>query len=262
VEDAQELYEQCFVPLLYHELWESIKQDAKSIISSNFSNANDIINIEMTRSEPQLAQPAHPSELPIPTTLLFGSYSFEVDLGFTRTLPRFGLGDVLLIGINLHGQLQRFFAVVVHISDLWPAPTQTIVMTNPAERDDNENIIRVQSNIVLYTSKRCSDAIAKYRTSVRSNTIPVIKLSNFTSSRRHISAVYNLRTLSKQRNLLLPVADDPYLHGGNIPNAPVESEIEENFNENQRNIIKYAERIFHDTNNGRLHLVHGPPGLM
>ncbi|CAF1426611.1 unnamed protein product [Adineta steineri] len=114
VEHAQERYEQCFIPLLYHELWENIKHDAKSVISNNFSNTNDNITIEIKKNEPQVAQPTHPSESPIPTTLIFGSYSFDIDLSFTRTFPKLGLGDIIVISINPQGQIQRFFAVVVH----------------------------------------------------------------------------------------------------------------------------------------------------
>ncbi|CAF4124354.1 unnamed protein product, partial [Adineta steineri] len=126
VEHAQELYEQCFIPLLYHELWENIKHDAKSIISNNFSNANDNITIEIKKNEPQVAQPAHRSESPIPTTLIFGSYSFDIDRSFTRTFPKLGLGDIILISIKTQGQTQRFFAVVVHVNDRWPANMDTI----------------------------------------------------------------------------------------------------------------------------------------
>ncbi|CAF3589183.1 unnamed protein product, partial [Adineta steineri] len=212
VEHAQELYEQCFIPLLYHELWENIKHDAKSIISNNFSNANDNITIEIKKNEPQVAQPAHRSESPIPTTLIFGSYSFDIDRSFTRTFPKLGLGDIILISIKTQGQTQRFFAVVVHVNDRWPANMDTIPVTDLVEGMDNKNIINVNSRIVLYTSKKCSDVIEKHCTSVRSNTISVAKLSNFTSSRRHISAVYNLRKFSKQRTLVRVGREAPLDH--------------------------------------------------
>ncbi|CAF1230519.1 unnamed protein product [Adineta steineri] len=213
VEHAQERYEQCFIPLLYHELWENIKHDAKSVVSNNFSNADNNITIEIKKNEPQVAQPTHPSVSPIPTTLIFGSYSFDIDLSFTRTFPKLGLGDIILISINPQGQIQRSFAVVVHVSDRWPANMDTIpITTDLVEGMKNKNTIKVKSKIVFYTSKKCSDVIAKHCTSVRSNTIPVTKLGNFTSSRRHISAVYNLRTFSKQRTLVRVGREAPLDH--------------------------------------------------
>ena len=85
-----------------------------------------------------------------------------------------------------------------------------------------------------------------------------MKLTNMTSSRRHISAVYNLHTFPKQRSLLQPLKTDPYFHHPVILDGPIGAL--SNFNDAQIRVIQYAEQIFGDNGIDRLHLVHGPPG--
>jgi len=259
VETAQKLYEQSFVSLLYHELWENIKHDIKSMISSDLFTNDGNIKIKITKCESQVTQTAHPNESPHPTTLIFGSYSFEIDPLFTKTFPRLGLCDIVLININLQGQHRSFFGVVVHVIDNWPPHMDKDAVTSLKECNENKHIIQVKSDVVLYTSKKCLDAVAKHCGSVRPQTVSVLKLTNITSSRRHISAIYNFHTFSKQRNLLKPSNTDEYFYYDNLPN---DLQVNGNFNHDQMQVIKFAQRIFDDNTNNRLHLVHGPPGLM
>jgi hypothetical protein len=261
VEAAQNLYERCFIPLLYHELWENIKHDIKSMrtFKDLFSTHSDI-EIQITGYEPLVTQPTHPSELSIPTTLIFGSYSFQIDLSFTRTIPKLGLCDIVLININPQHGYPSFFAIVVHIDDDYPSDIVCVADTKFTDCNDNKHIIEVKSKVVLYASKVCSDMMQEHCRRSGQQTISVIKLTNITSSRRHISAIYNLRKFSKQKSLLMPVDTDPYFRYEDIPNMA--AVVLGKFNDDQMRVIAYAEHIFCNKKYDRLHLVHGPPGLV
>ena len=54
VESAQRLYEECFVPLLYHELWESMRQVASSMSREVLFSTSSGIEIQITRYLPQV----------------------------------------------------------------------------------------------------------------------------------------------------------------------------------------------------------------
>ncbi|CAF1207863.1 unnamed protein product [Adineta ricciae] len=244
---AQDFYERCFMPLLYHELWESIIDDAKPLISNELFNRDGDIIIQIRRYEPQETQPTHHSEKVIPTTLIFGSYSFDIDFSFTRIFPKLGLGDIVLINIKLPSQQKSFFAIIVHTFDRWP---------ENVEVSSSDKIVKVQSDIVLYTSKKCSDAITKI-CNPSPREISVTKLSNLTSCRRQISAVFNLPKFEKQTSMLMPDDTDPYFQHINIRNN---EHINGDFNENQRDVIRYAIQMFNENNSSHMHLVHGPPG--
>ncbi|UJR12657.1 hypothetical protein I4U23_016831 [Adineta vaga] len=243
VEKGQERYEKCFVPLLYHELWENIKKDVKSLLSSELFNRDGDINIQIIKYES-----TYSSETCIKTTLIFGSYSFETDLSFTRVFPKLGLGDIVLINIKNFGQKQSFFAVIVHVFDQWPENMNTIL---------DKQIINIKSDIVLYVSKKCSNAITKKCNNSQLE-VSVLKLSNITSIRRQISAICNLEKFTEQENLLMPTDMDPFFQYDNIPNDL--PNIIGDFNDNQINVIKYAIHMFREEKHSHLHLVHGPPG--
>ncbi|CAF4640902.1 unnamed protein product, partial [Rotaria sp. Silwood2] len=128
------------------------------------------------------------------------------------------------------------------------------------ECDNNKHVIQVKSDVVLYASKACSDDIENHCRSLGSQKILIIKLTNITSPRRQISAIYNLRTFSKQESLLKPSNTDPYFHHENLLTA--QSRALGNFDDAHMRVINYVERIFGDNGNGidHLHLVHDPPG--
>ena len=113
--------------------------------------------------------------------------------------------------------------------------------------------------MVLYVSKKCSDAVEKHCRHLTPQTISVVKLTNITSARRHISAIYNLSSFSKQRNLLKPSNIDPYFQQELLDNSAA---VPGDFNTAQIRVIRYVEEIFNDNENDHLHLVHGPPGIL
>jgi hypothetical protein len=250
------------VPLLYHELWEGIKGDSKVSSSNDLLNTDGNIEIEITEYRAQTTLSADGNGSPTATTLISGSYSFEIDLLFNRTFPKLGLCDVVLINIGLEHNRRNFFAVVVHVVDHWPIQMENSIDRNLKDYSDSKQIIRVSSQVVLYVSKQCSDAAQKHCESLKPQKISLVKLSNITSSRRQISAIYNISSLAddKRKSLLQPSDTDVYFHHEHLPiDQAVASE---NFNIDQMRVINYAERIFNDEAVDRLHLVHGPPGLV
>jgi hypothetical protein len=260
VEIAQKLYEKCFIPLLYHELWENIKHDIKSKPCEDLFRIAGDIEIEITRYVPQMTQAADPSELSTNTTLIVGSYSFKTDLLFNKSFPKLSLCDMVLINMDVQDKRHSFFAVVVHVIDHWPSNMENIENVSSTEPDNDKHIIEVKSDVVLYTSKKCSDAVQKNYQRLGAKKMSVVKLTNVTSSRRQISAIYNLRTFSKQKSLLKPSNMDFYFHHEQFPAVP--TVVLGNFNNTQMQVIEYAERICRDNRTDRLHLVHGPPGLV
>ncbi|CAF3719302.1 unnamed protein product [Rotaria sp. Silwood1] len=209
---------------------------------------------------PETTQTADPSEPSVNTMLIFGSYFFQTDLLFNRTLPKLALCDVVLINIGVQDKRHSFFAVVVHVVDHWPLDMEKIADICLIKDDKDKHIIQVKSDVVLYTSKKCSNAIQKNCTRLGWQKMSVVKLTNITSSRRQISAIHNLVKFSKQKSLLKPSNTDLYFHRERFPN--VTAVTLENFNDAQMRVIEYAERIFRDNTTDHLHLVHGPPGLM
>ncbi len=222
-------------------------------------STNGDIKIQITNYAPQITQPAHLSESPILTTLIFASYSFQIDRLFNRTFPKLGLCDIVLINIDLQNEHHRFFAVVVHVVDHWPHDMEKVENIKMTDDKEKEYIIEVKSDVVLYISKECSDAVEKHCKYFTPQIISVVKLTNITSSRRHISAIYNLSSFSKRRNLLKPSNIDPYFQQELLNNPAA---VPGNFNTAQISVIRCAEEIFNDNENDHLHLVHGPPGML
>ncbi|CAF4264057.1 unnamed protein product, partial [Rotaria sp. Silwood2] len=258
VETAQRRYEKCFIPLLYHELWENIKHDIKSMTSETLFRIDGDIEIQIMKYVPETAQAVDPSEPSVNTMLIFGSYFFQTDLLFNRTLPKLALCDIVLINIGVQDKRHSFFAVVVDVVDHWPSDMEKIADIRLTKDDEDKHIIQVKSDVVLYTSKKCSNAIQKNCPRLGGQKMSVVKLTNITSSRRQISAIYNLSKFSKQKSLLKPSNTDLYFHREHFPN--VTTVTLKNFNDAQMRVIDYAERIFRDNTTDRLHLVHGPPG--
>lgn len=246
-----------FIPLLYHELWECMKHDINHMSSNNIFNTDGDIRIQTTEYVLRSTQPAHPLERSFPTTLIFGSYSFQIDHSFAQNFPKLGLYDIVLINIGFQHKRRNFFGIVVHIYDNYPVDITSFTNVDP---NNSTHIIEVNSKVTLYTSKTCSDAVKKHSKSSEPQTMFVHKLTNVTSSRRQISAIYNLRQFSKHKSFLKPSNMDSYFRRGGILNAaaiPLG-----NFNDGQMQVIADAEHIFNNNENTRLHLVHGPPGLL
>ncbi|CAF2843135.1 unnamed protein product [Rotaria sp. Silwood2] len=220
------------------------------------------IDIQITKYVPQVTQTTNVSEPSIETTLVFGSYVCQIDILFIQTFRKLSLCDIVLININVQDERRRFFAVIVHVVDHWSSGMENVTDICLTECDNNKHVIQVKSDVVLYASKACSDDIENHCRSLGSQKILIIKLTNITSPRRQISAIYNLRTFSKQESLLKPSNTDPYFHHENLLTA--QSRALGNFDDAHMRVINYVERIFGDNGNGidHLHLVHDPPGLV
>ncbi|CAM4940228.1 unnamed protein product [Rotaria socialis] len=257
VKIAQAQYEQCFLPLLYHELWEGIKRDTQE---NQLSKIDYSFEIQIAKYEPQTTRRATQFESPIPTTLIFGSYSFQIDLSFTRSFPKLGLCDIVLINIDPKHDHLKFFGIIVHVVDLWPSHITDTSSVDLKDYENTKNVIQVESKVVLYVSKACSHAVKEHCDKTRPQQLSLIKLSNITSSRRHINAIYNLASLpeEKHRAVLNPTDSDPYFQYEKLDNFQ-EPQLD-NFNDVQMRLINYAEQMFKYTAAARLHLVHGPPG--
>lgn len=120
VESAQRLYEECFVPLLYHELWESIRPVKNSTSREALLSTGSGIEIQITRYVPQVIDAANLPGFSTGAMLMYGSYSFQIDLLFNRTFPRLAVCDIVLIHIGTPDKYRSFFAIVVHVADQWP----------------------------------------------------------------------------------------------------------------------------------------------
>ncbi|CAM2724481.1 unnamed protein product [Rotaria socialis] len=241
VKIAQAQYEQCFLPLLYHELWEGIKRDTQE---NQLSKIDYSFEIQIAKYEPQTTRRATQFESPIPTTLIFGSYSFQIDLSFTRSFPKLGLCDIVLINIDPKHDHLKFFGIIVHVVDLWPSHITDTSSVDLKDYENTKNVIQVESKVVLYVSKACSHAVKEHCDKTRPQQLSLIKLSNITSSRRHINAIYNLASLpeEKHRAVLNPTDSDPYFQYEKLDNFQ-EPQLD-NFNDVQMRLINYAEQMF------------------
>jgi hypothetical protein len=119
----------------------------------------------------------------------------------------------------------------------------------------------LQTTIGIYVSRTCSDLIQQRRKETKDNKLPLFKLSNITSSRRMISAINNLHDWSQHRSLLKPMIDDIYFQ---LPEEydPLGVRPTNGFNTAQSKTITIAEHMFDDKFYDRMHLVHGPPGML
>ncbi|CAF0856419.1 unnamed protein product [Rotaria sp. Silwood1] len=101
IKAAQVQYEQCFVPLLYHELWEEIKRDTKEY--DLLRNAGDI-EIQINEHKYKTTRLIDQSEPVIPTALIFAT-SLNVGTGKSKTiagivirlLPKLSEGKKILL---------------------------------------------------------------------------------------------------------------------------------------------------------------------
>lgn len=233
--------------------------DIKSINSKDIFNDIGDIKIQITNYELKSTIASRPSERSIPTTLIFGSYTFKIDRSFVQNFTKLGLCDIVLINICCQQTYRRFFGLVVHVDDDYPSDVMSVSNVTFANDKDTMNIIEIKSKVVLYTSKICFDAVKQQNKQLESQTIFVRKLSNITSSRRQISAIYNLNQLSKRKSLLQPANTDLYFCHEGI--SDISTVTPGTFNESQRRVIADAEQMFSNGTRSHLHLVHGPPGF-
>jgi hypothetical protein len=129
-----------------------------------------------------------------------------------------------------------------------------------ANTNHNSLEFDLHTTIGIYVSRACSEVIQQHRDWMNDNKLPIFKLSNITSSRRMISAIHNLHEWSQHRSLLKPTINDIYFQ---LPEDYNPSNVSptNGFNAAQSKTIAIAEYMFDDLFD-RMHIVHGPPGML
>lgn len=112
--------------------------------------------------------------------------------------------------------------------------------------------------IGVYTSRECTNVIKIYQKEKNDDQLQMTKISNVTSPRRMINAIHNVSSWPFHRSLLKPTVIDPYFQ---LPEKYEEVFVSkyDQYNIPQSRAIAVAECMFDDVQ-GRMHLVHGPPG--
>lgn len=173
-----------------------------------------------------------------------------------KTLSLF---DIVLITINN----KKYFGIIVHVEQTKVKPTQEKASLNHKtptfNMNRNELEFELQNTIGIYVSGTCCDIIREHHENGDS-AFPIAKLSNITSSRRMISAIHNLNEWPQYRSLLKPTIDDIYFQ---VPDEYYLMNIHatNGFNVVQSQTIAIAECMVDDIQS-RLHMVHGPPGII
>jgi hypothetical protein len=172
---------------------------------------------------------------------------------------KLGLFDVVLITIHN----VKYFGMIVHVEQIKVKVVRENENSNKnyaTNNNHNDLEFDLQTTIGIYVSRECSVTFQAYRTQTGDNKLTVFKLSNITSSRRMISAIHSLREWSQHHSLLKPMTNDMYfqLPGGYDPSSIASTN---GFNLAQSKTIAIAEHMFDDIQE-RMHIVHGPPGIL
>ncbi|CAM4798071.1 unnamed protein product [Rotaria magnacalcarata] len=249
VEQALRAYQECLVPLHYHELWSEIVNDFKNVDVTLNQRTTDI-NFQQFYNKQTLDEEED-------SALIFGTNRVTFADNYNALSRNIGLFDLVLIEIN-H---KTYFGMIVHAEQtkVKVASREECLNNNYASNtNSNELQFDLHTTIGIYVSRECSDAIQNYRKENKDKKLPIIKLSNITSSRRMISAIHNIHEWPQYRSLLKPMTEDLYFQ---LPQGydPVNVIPEYGFNKSQSEAIAIAEYMFDDLQE-HLHMVHGPPG--
>lgn len=259
VEQAEQSYQNCFVPLLYHELWTGIVYEYKSL--SRFESPI-IVKVQSIVNSVTLDK----QEL---TATLIGTYNTELGECATVTI-RFVLPSILfvllddplaivshrlvlfdlvliIIGPNYH------FGIVLDVSIHEIAPHAT-----HKPKNDNTFHINLMTKVGVYVSRKCSTAFEAQRNYLKSPALQILKITNIKSIRSMINAVHNLSNWPQHRSILKPTSEDPYFQLPENFDRRNKERIP-GFNPTQSKVIRLAECMDDDIQE-RLHMVHGPPG--
>ncbi len=157
----------------------------------------------------------------------------------------------------------NYFGMIVHVEQKLEVARANESSNNnfTTNTDNKKQEFKLKTTIGVYVSRACSDLIQQHRKRTNDDKLPMFKLSNITSSRRMISAIHNLHEWFQHRSLLKPMIDDIYFQ---LPEDydPLAVRPTNGFNTAQSKTIAIAEHIFDDKLYDRMHLVHGPPGML
>ncbi|CAF1458693.1 unnamed protein product, partial [Rotaria sordida] len=248
-------YQKFFVPLLYHELWNSINRDYVNVdtrLDERLVTINDIEIIEKENFEENKNNIA----------LIIGRNQVTFNDSFTHLNNQLSLFDLLLITIDK----EKFFGIVVSVKQ--------IQIHDPEQKQNNNNnlstiskdysfqIIKIALDlyVAIYISDACALAIKKQQSRNKQTKLDVIKVTSITSTARMISAVHKLSLWSRFANLLKPDINDSYFHPSEHDSINSSNEIYlKGFNERQMEIINISHNLVMNEND-RLRMVLGPPG--
>ncbi|CAF1462920.1 unnamed protein product, partial [Didymodactylos carnosus] len=260
-------YVNCFVPLHYHELWFEIMHDSKDVETDSTERQT---KVNVHRFIRQSTSEDEDEENSIPTTLIVGDHQTLFTDTFKHLNSKLSLFDIVLITINKI----NYFGIIVHVKQTkvkrddnkdkkmkYGLTTNNINDNNVAQniiKDRNRLRVDLHTRLVIYVSKKCSDELNKYHS--KDKEMKMFKLSNITSSRRMISAIYNLTSFPQYKSLLAPMLNDEYFCKAEIANdSGPNNQIIDGFNINQSQTIRIANNMFEDIQE-RMHILHGPPG--
>ncbi|CAF3321766.1 unnamed protein product [Rotaria socialis] len=249
VENALTAYQECLVPLHYHELWSEIANDFKDVDVALNQRTTDI-NFQEFYNKQTLDGEKD-------SALIFGTNRVIFADRYNALSRSIGFFDLVLIKMNN----KTYFGMIVHAEQtkVKVASREECSNNNYASNtNSNELQFDLQTTIGIYVSRECSDVIQQYRKGNKDKKIPITKLSNITSSRRMISAIHNIHEWPQYRSLLKPMIEDLYFQ---LPQdyGPANIIPEYGFNKSQSEAIAIAEYMFDDLQE-HLHMVHGPPG--
>lgn len=259
LEKAKQYYQNCFVPLLYHELWVNTVNEYASLPDIKCPVVVEIQNIENSFTLDKQEQ----------TAILLGTYSTvlsECSLAIIQfVLPfmlflflddplavlshRLVMFDLVLITIGQN----RHFGIVLHV-DI------NEIATDPRDKsiDQNKFHINLMTTVGIYVSDKCATAFKDQSGDSTSKRLEILKITNIKSIRSMINAIYDLGNWPQRRSILKPTREDPYFQ---LPEGfdPKNSERIPGFNPTQSKVIRIAQFMDDDIQE-RLHMVHGPPG--
>ncbi|CAF1408866.1 unnamed protein product, partial [Didymodactylos carnosus] len=255
VKIASEYYRDCFIPLHYHELWCELVKDYINVDTDKAARET-IITEEYIEDEDEILDEYKAS-------LIVGTNQTLFRDTYNPLLRKIGLFDCVLININNID----YFGIIVHVEEtkvkrdddnLRRNSNNHLMMNNNIKK--NLLCVDIHTIVIVYVSEKCAEAFKTYH-SVNKQ-LKMFKLSNITSSRRMISAIYNVESWPQYKSLLKPTLNDPYFHlpeqsdddDGDVNN----DNLLQNFNADQTQTIKIANDMFEDLFD-RIHLVHGPP---
>ncbi|CAF0885357.1 unnamed protein product [Didymodactylos carnosus] len=220
VKKAFDKYQNVFIPLYYHELWNEFV-----IAHTEASHLQKNVKVECVRNSSN-------------SRIFFGEILTDYADNYNPQDRLFSPYDVILMKINN----DHYFGVVVYAR-----------RTHVNQENNKCRTIQVHTHIGIYLSEQCSVQYHKRRT--LDPDVEISRLTSLTSSKRCLTAINNL-PFYHQECLLAPSLIDPYFQQ---PERSYHNVTAKYFNERQLKAIQMAVDI-HDDLIERIHLIHGPPG--
>ncbi|CAF4158559.1 unnamed protein product [Adineta steineri] len=249
VNKALHLYQECLVPLYYHELWREIINDFKNV-DTTLEERETVINASLFFDE-------NTHDKTKESALIFGTNRMTYIDDYRSLSKKIGLFDLVLI----KGNNKEYFGMIVYVERNKVEVTDKdnrLVAVNANNGEYNNLKIELNTTIGVYVSRACSDAFQQHRSQTKDDELAITKITNITSTRRRISAIHNLSDWSQYRSILKPMINDIYFQKPNNYDPSIINPTD-GFNTAQSETIAIAECMFSDIQQ-RMHLVHGPPG--